>query len=134
MRRIFFITVLVLGMAAYGFAQTGGGMTGEQKQEGKMEQKGEMTGHAETMSHEDMIANMTEIMNQMWGMMGEMSEMIKDMPKDRMHKMSSIIKDMCSEMNRLSGLMDSGKATEKDMDAMQERMNEMQERMSDMMK
>jgi len=136
MKRIFLAIILIIGLAAaYSFAQMGGENGGMMEQKHEMMQKGEhMMEHKGMMSHEDMMGNMMDMIDQMSAIMGNMSEMMEDMPKENVHNLSRMMKDVCSEMNKMSGMMDSGMATEKDMNAMHERINKMQKRMSDMMK
>jgi hypothetical protein len=151
MKRIFFAIILVTGLVAtYSFAQMSGGMMGTDKGghgsmmegqhqhgdmgQGMMEKDEHMMDYKGMMSHENMTGNMMEMMHQMSDMMHDMGGKMVDMPKDKMHNMSGMMRDMCTEMNRMSGMMDSGMANEKDMNAMHERMNEMQKKMSGMMK
>jgi len=139
MKRIFLITILIAGLAAaYGFAQMGGGMMGGEKGQhesmmsGEQSQSGhEMMQHKGMMSHGDMTVGMMDMTNQMSGMMGSMSAMMRDMPKENMKKMSGLMKDMCSEMTKLSGMMDSGMTTDTEMNRMHERMEDMQKRISE---
>jgi len=142
MKGLFVVIISITALiATYGFAQMGSGMKGGEKHEDMMEgqhQHGDMSQnmmeHKGMMSHEDMMGNMTEVMDQMSIIMGDMSEMMENLPKENTPKVTRMMKDVCAEMNRMTGMMDSGMATEKDMDAMHERVNELQKRMSDMMK
>ena len=132
MKRIFLITILIMGLiVAHSFAQMGGGMMGGQK--GRMGggmmggQQGQMMEHKSMMSHGEMMSNMMDMTNQMSGMM-------KDMPKEHMRKMSAMMRDMSKEMVEMSKIMEGGMASEKEMKKMHDRMIEMRNRISDMMK
>lgn len=61
-----------------------------------------------------------------------MSDMMKDMPADKMKTTSGIMKDMSHQMMEMSKIMGKGNASEKDMKKMQEKMTMMQKKMSEM--
>ncbi len=134
MKRMLIISILILGLVATyssgtslnDFAQMGHGMMRDKAGEvehGNM--MGDMMGITQDMS--GMMRDMSE-------MMGDMSKMSKDISRDRMHKMSNMMREMCAEMNRMSDMMDKGMATDEQMKDMHNRMMEIQKQMSDMKK
>lgn len=132
MKKIFITATLFLTFnAAAAFAQMGHGMMRELPA-GTMHEH--MMGHAGMMSHEQMRGNMRDMMNRMSGLMENMSGMMKDLPADKMKRISGMMIDMCTEMNRMSEMMDKGMTTDDEMKAMHDRMMEMQKQMSDLEK
>ncbi len=133
MKRMLIISILILGLVAtYSFAQMGHGMM--------RDEAGEM-GRSHMMEHGNMMGDMMGItqdmsamMRDMSEMMGDMSKMSKDMSRDRMHKMSNMMREMCAEMNRMSDIMDKGMATEQEMRTMHNRMMEIQKQIKGIMK
>jgi hypothetical protein len=110
-------------------AQMGGGMKEGQKSgmgHGQMMEQGGM------MEHDQMMGNMTTMTNQMSEMMGKISGMMKDMPKDNMKTMSGVMKDLSQQMMKMSTAIAGGKISGKEMKNMQDRMMEIQKRMSGM--
>lgn len=139
MKSVFIITILILGLlVTYSSAQMGHGMmrnTHEMGQDHTTEQK-EMMGKGHMMEHDKMISDMmntthrmSEIIHYMSEMMGDMSKMSRDMSRDRMHKMSNMMRDMCAEINKMSLMMDKGMATDEEMRTIHNRMIEMQKQM-----
>ncbi len=133
MKRIFVITILIIGLAAaYSFAQMGHGMmrgTEEEMGQGHMMEQGHMMG-----SMMGVTQDMSVMMRRMSGMMGGISNMSREMSGDRMHNMSNMMRDMCREMSRMADFMDKGAATDEEMKAMRNRMMEMQKQMPDLMR
>jgi hypothetical protein len=120
--------VVTLFIAAYSFAQTGGGMPGGQQGQAGGVEKGPM------MEHSQMMNGMINMSNRMSAMMGKMSGTMKDMPADRMKQMSPLMKDMSQHMMEMARIMEKGKVPENVMKNLHERMNRMEKMMSDMEK
>jgi len=132
MKRFFITMALLLIFApAYGFAQMGHGMMRETPG-GMMHEH--MMGHEGMMGYENMMGNMTDMINELSGLMSKMSEMMKDMPRENMHQISSTMRDTCSEMSRMSEMMDKGAATDEEIKAVHHRIKDLQKRMSEMEK
>ena len=118
MKRILIVTIMVSVLAASNsFAQMGHGMMREMP---------------EGMMHEHMMGNMTDMINELSGLMGKMSEMMKDMPKENMNSIAEIMKDMSFEMSRMSEMMDRGAVTDEEIKAVHSRIIELQKRMMEM--
>ncbi|RJQ48341.1 MAG: hypothetical protein C4538_04010 [Nitrospiraceae bacterium] len=132
MKQTIVLSILMLCLSStYSFAQMGHGMMREMPG-GTMHEH--MMGHEGMMNHEQMKGNMADMMNQLSGMMGRMSEMMKDMPKEKMHQMSSLMRDMCLEMNRMSEMMGKGAATDEEIKAAHHSINELKKRLSEIAK
>lgn len=115
--------------SSFAFAQMGGGMKEGQKSGMHHDQKMEQGG---MMEHGQMMGDMMSMSNQMSEMMGKISGMMKDMPKDNMKMMSSVMKDLSHQMMKMSTAMDAGKVSAKEMKRMRDKMMEIQKRMSAM--
>lgn len=134
MRRIVIISVLIMALsAAYGFAQTGnymmkgqggGMMGGGTMQGGRMMQRGGMMEHGQMMND---VMRMTDRMSRM---MGKLSGVMKDMPRDKMMEASGLMRDMSRQMLAMSRIMQRGNASNGEMKELQLRMREMQKKFS----
>lgn len=123
MKKIFCITIFILALSApYSFAQMGHGMM--------REMPGGMM-HEHMMGHEEMMENMTDMLNQLSEIMRDISEMMKGMPKDKMKQISSIMKDMYTEIEMMAEMMDKDSATYEEIKSMHDRTVEMKKRMSE---
>jgi methyl-accepting chemotaxis protein len=132
MRHILITTVLILYLAvSNSFAQMGHGMMrgghmmGEEHMRGMMEE-GQM------MDHEEMMSTMTEMTGQITEMMQGVTRMMNQSSpadKERMHKLANMIRDLASEMNRISFMMERGDATEEEMKDLQMRIREIKRSM-----
>ncbi len=132
MKKIFVIGTMfaLLLTAAYGFAEMGGGQKGQM---GGME-KGQMNGHDGMMEHGQMMSGMMDMSKQMSDMMGNVSGMMNNMPRDRMKHMAPLMNQMSGQMMEMSKMMDKGTMTEKDMKKLREHMGKLQNMMTDIEK
>jgi hypothetical protein len=112
----------------------GGHMMGTDRDSGKRNMMGgEVSDDHRRMMNGMMSAtqDIAIMMRQMSVMMGNITDQDRDAMKARMHKMSSLMKDMASEMNTLSRMMLDGAVSDSDMRATQKRVMDLQERMRD---
>jgi hypothetical protein len=119
---------LILGLfTSYGYAQIADqkGGTGKEMMGG---QKGQTIGHKELMD------NIRGMMNQMSEMMGRMPKMMmEEMPPPDVRKMMfEIMRDMSKQMMDMSKMMEKGAASEKEMRMMQDKMTQIQKRMKEL--
>lgn len=88
-----------------------------------------MRGHEDMMNHEQMIGSMTDIMRELADIMSDMSKMMQNMPKYVIHQMPSLIRDICSEMNRLSEMMDRGTVSDEEIKSVHDRILDVKRRL-----
>lgn len=156
MKHILIIAGLVVTLAAsYAGAQMGHGMMRDGH---KMEQGGHMMGDQGMMGSGGMMggqdrdeqgaeAERRHMMNSVMGMtqdiaimMRQMSVMMGDVTDtqgvsgDRISRMSAIMKEMSTEMNRISDLVGKGSASDEEIRTMQNRMIQLQEQMWELRK
>jgi hypothetical protein len=81
-----------------------------------------------------MTQDMAIMMRQMSVIMENIDEPGSSMSQERMGKMSMLMKDMSAEMDRISGLMQKGEASQDEMRDMQLSMIKLQERMWELKK
>ncbi len=131
MNRILIITILVSCLnASDSIAQMGHGMM--RYMENELEHR-HMMEHSKMMDRmQGTILDMSGIMRRMSEMMSSMSNMSADMSRDERHKMAVIMRDLCTEINNMSEMMDKGMVTEGERDEMYDRMTELQKKMSEM--
>jgi hypothetical protein len=139
---IIFLVIMLL--SSYSHAQMGHGMMrggdhmmGEQDMMGQQERRGD----EQMMQDRHMMNNMMGMTQDMAIMMRQMSVIMENidepgssMSQERMGKMSMLMKDMSAEMDRISGLMQKGEASQDEMRDMQLSMIKLQERMWELKK
>jgi hypothetical protein len=139
MKRILMITVFfsVLAVSSVS-AQMGHGMMRDSHmmgQGGHMMGEQGVKGSGQMMDHGRMMGNVQGMTRYMSNMMGQLSGMIsQDMPGERRHKVSEMMRDVAAEMNRLSFIIDRGSATVGEMNDLESRMTELHKHMSEITK
>jgi len=121
---------------SYGFAQMGHGMMRGGHMMGKEHMK-DMMGEGYMMDHDemmDMMRGMTRDMTEMMQRMSEIMGRVQPMDKQRMHQMAEMMRDIASEINRMSFMMDRGNITRDEMDDLKERIGKINSKLKEMMK
>ena len=130
MKKVFLTVVLVLAIAInYGFAQTGGGMMGQEGTKGHMQKMKEKKG---MMPPEQTQKEMKGMTDQMSEMMREMAGKMKDMKTGEMKDMSKLMQDMSKQMQDMSMAMGKGWGKIHDMEKMRKQMTLLRKRMDEM--
>lgn len=152
MKRILFISALIIGLSAstshaqMGHGMMRGGHMDDQKDHmmespdhmqlddiftRKQRTENEMSMHNRQMMNGMMGAtqDLAIMMRQMSVMMGNITAADSKQDTNKMIKMSSMMKDMSMELNRISEMMEKGTTKPEDVKAMQDRMIKMQEQM-----
>lgn len=132
MKNILLINILIIMfMASYSLAQMGHGMM----RDGHMMEEHGMSGSGHMMEHGQMMENIKGMTQDISTHMREISELMgRDFSTERAHAMADIMRDMATEMNRISFMMESGGATQEEMRDVQNRMREVNHYMSNIAK
>lgn len=143
MNKIYIMALLTIAMvftSVQSFAQMGHGMMRDghmMGQEGHMmddregrRQNEQMMQHRHMMnSMMGMTQDVAIMMRQMSVIMGNVSDPDSTVSKERMNRMSGLMKEMAASMNRISDMMAKGTASEEQVRIMQRRINDMREQM-----
>lgn len=121
---LFLFTVLT----SHGFAQMGHGMM-----RGPHDVKPDMTEHHERMMGTDpgKFVNMSDMMSRMTEMMRVISDMSRNISPEKRQALSGIMRNMSSEMSRMSWVMETGSVTDEEMRDMSIRIDDLQRRMAE---
>ena len=100
-----------------------------------------MLNQGQTMEQEEIMSIITGLTEDMSAMlrrlsliMGDISDMNSHVSRERLNKMSGIMKSMASDINRISEAMVMGEAREEDMQAIKKRLGRMNESILDLRK
>lgn len=140
MKQILLISVMVLTLIGYGYTQMGG-MMGGQSGQGRMDggmmsgQQSQMGQSGMMMQDQGMSGGMMQMMNKMGNMMQRMSGMMGEgLGPEDMKKISEITRDMSTQMMDMSNMFQTGEASQKDMQRLQQRMMETEKRLNMLMR
>jgi len=126
------ITILILALSSANlYAQMGHGMM----------RGGEMMGeeHMRGMMQEGRMMDHSEMMNRMTGMTDEITGMMQDVTgimrqsgpedKDRIYMLAEMMRDLASEMNRISFMIEKEGVSEQEVRDLEMRIRQLKERM-----
>lgn len=132
MRNIIILTALFLALiSSYVSAQMGHGMMRERGMMGEEYMRG-MREEGQMMDHKEMMGMMTDMTGQVTSMMEDVARIMRQSSptdKEKIYRLADIMRDIASEMNRMSFMMERGDVKEEEMKDLQMRIRELDSRL-----